>query len=86
MKIHARAGRNIFDEKLGQTLRCHLIDGTRTESVPVRVLEILVDPRLGLFGHLAEVQFPSREHHLSIIAVDNIAVQINILKLVVRTN
>ncbi len=45
--------------------------------------EVLVDPGLRLLRDLAEIQFPGRQHHLPVFPVDDVAVQVDPLELVV---
>ena len=48
--------------------------------------QVAVDPRLGLFGQLVHVQFAGGEHHLAQVAVDGIAVDVDLVEGVVEAD
>ena len=73
--------RDVLDEKLRQPLLADLVHRAEDDAVSVGVDQVLVDPDAA--RELLVGQFPRRQHHLPVVAVDLVAVGVHVHELVV---
>ena len=52
----------------------------------MRIDQLLVDPVAAALGQLLDIQFARREHHLTDRAVNHIAIDVDVRKIVVGTD
>ena len=78
--------RYVLGEELGSPLRGELRDRAHGESEAVRVAQPRVDPRLGVFVQLLVGNLPRRQHHLPVLAANEVTVYVGVLEVVVRSD
>ena len=76
-------GRYVAHEQLGQALRAGLTHRAGDDPVAVGVGEMLIDPGLGLTGELGAVELPGGDEQLPVPVVDHIAVDVDVVEVVV---
>ena len=76
-----RGGRNVLDQELRQSLRGDAVDGAHDHAVTMGERQMLIDPDAGLQVRIR--QLARRDHELTVLAVDHVAVVVDVLELVV---
>jgi len=76
-----RHGRDVLGEEVGQSLGRHPVHGAHDDAVAVREGQALVDPARGL--QVLVGKLPRREHQLAVLAVQRVAVVVDVHELVV---
>ena len=86
--FHLNAGRrnrrNVFDKELRQSFLADLVDRAQTKAVAVGIGQVLIDPDAARqpLGR----EFARRKAHLARLAIDQIAVVIDVNEIVVGTD
>ena len=65
--------------RTGQAVGAGLVHGAHHEAVAVGVGEVLVDPGLRLRLQLVLVELAAAQQHLAVLAVDRVAVDVDVL-------
>ncbi len=78
--------RHVAEIERGQAFRREAVHRVHGDAVAVRVDELLVDPVTAALGELVETEFAGGEHHLAQIAVQRVAIDVDIGKIVVGAN
>ena len=74
--------RQPLNEVVGQALLSYFVHGHHCQAESVRELQPLVHPASRVLGQAILVQLPSSQHHLPYLAVDDVAVDIDIEEIV----
>ncbi len=74
---------HVAQQQRGQPLRCEAVDRVHGDAVAVGVDQLLVDPVAAALGQLLDVQLARRQHHLAQGAVEVVAVDVDVGKVVV---
>ena len=80
---HRALHRHVAEQQLRQALGREPVDRVHRDAVAVRVDEPLVDPVAAALGQALDVQLADRQHHLPRLAVDRVAVDVDVGKVVV---
>ena len=72
--------------RVGQPFRREPIHGIHRDAVAVRVDQLVIDPVAAALRQLVHVQFARGKHHLARGAVDLIAIDVDVRKVVVGAN
>src|ERR1043165_4833140 len=83
-----RAGfnRHVRKNELRHAFGRELVRAVHRHAVAVRVDQLFVNPRARLFRQLRHVQLARRNHHLPDLPVDLVTINVNILKIIIRSN
>ena len=80
-QIHLGHRRQVPNKQHGLPGRCDLVDRPQRQSVAVRKRQPFIHPRS--VRQALTVELTQRQHHLAVLAVDGVAVVVNVHKIVV---
>ena len=88
---HAQAGHGALNRHVAQVegrqpFRRKPVDGVHGDAVAVGINQLFVDPVAAALGQFVDVQLARSEHHLAQGAIDYIAIDVDIGKVVVGTD
>ena len=81
--LHGALHRHVAQQQRGQAFGREPVDGVHGDAIAVGIDELVVDPVAAALGELVHVEFAGRQHHLALGAVDGIAIDIDVGKVVV---
>ena len=83
---HRALHRHVREQQRRQALRREPVHRIHRDAVAVRVNQLVVDPVAAALGELVHIQFAHRQHHLAQRAVNLVAVNVDVGKIVVGAN
>ena len=81
--MHRALHRHVAQNKSGQPFRSESIDWVHSDAVTVGVDQLFVDPVAAALRELVDVQLARGQHNLASGAVDCIAINVDVRKIVV---
>ena len=80
---HGALNGHVAEDQRGQPFRREAVDRIHGDAVTVGVDELLVDPVAAALGELGDVELARGQHHLADRAIDFIAIDVDVGKIVV---